>query len=113
MAKGDRKVSNIDDSSDDHANNDDCDSDSDDDKFESPSYDELVKLLNKYTIIIRKTRAKNEKVETKNDALLAKCDIAKKASVELREANDAMSSKLKELKNLLRKSLKMNMINLR
>ena len=45
--------------------------------------------------------------------LLAKCDIAEKASVELREANDAMSSKLKELKNLLRKSLKMNMINLR
>ena len=52
MAKGERKISNDDDSSnDDHANNDDCDSDSDDDEFESPSYDELVKLLNKYTRI--------------------------------------------------------------
>ena len=45
MAKGERKVSNDDDSSgDDHANNND--SDSDDDEFESPSYDDLVKLLN-------------------------------------------------------------------
>ena len=70
MAKGERKVSNDDDSSsDDHANNDDCDSDSDDDEFESPSYDELVKLLNKYTRIIRKTRAKNDKLEAKNDSL--------------------------------------------
>ena len=63
MAKGERKVSNDDDSSgDDHANNDDSDrdSDSDDDEFESPSYDDLVKLLNQYTKIIRKTRAKNE-----------------------------------------------------
>ena len=49
--------------------------------------------------MIRKTRAKNEKLELKNDSLLAKCDIAEKASVELREANDAMSSKLKELKS--------------
>ena len=30
--------------------------------------------------------------------LLAKCGIAEKANVELREVNDAMSSKLKELK---------------
>ena len=36
------------------------------------------------TKIIIKTRAKNEKLEAKNDALLAKCDIAEKASVELR-----------------------------
>ena len=86
MAKGERKVSNDDDSSgDDHANNDDSDSDSDDDEFESPSYDDLVKLLNQYTKIIR---AKNEKLEIKNDYLLAKCDIAEKASVELRESND-------------------------
>ena len=98
MAKGERKVSNDDDSSgDEHASNDD--SDSDDDEFESPSYDDLVKLLNQYTKIIRKSRAKNEKLELKNDSLLAKCDIAEKASVELREANDAMSSKLKELKS--------------
>ena len=53
MAKGERKVSNDDDSSgDDHANNDD--SDSDDEEFESPSYDDLVKLLNQYTKIIKK-----------------------------------------------------------
>ena len=97
MAKDERKVSNDDDSSgDDHASNDDSDSD---DEFESPLYDDLVKLLNQYTKIIRKTRAKNEKLELKNDSLLAKCDIAEKASVELREANDAMSSKLKELKS--------------
>ena len=56
-------------------------------------------MLNKYTRIIRKTRAKNDKLEAKNDSLLAKCDIVDKASVEFREANDAMSSKLKELKS--------------
>ena len=53
MAKGERKVQNDDDSSgDDHASNDDSDSD---DEFESPFYDDLVKLLNLYTKIIRKT----------------------------------------------------------
>ena len=62
---------------DDHANNDDSDSDSDDDEFESPSYDDLVKLLNQYTKIIRKSRTKNEKLEIKNDSLLAKCDSEK------------------------------------
>ena len=78
MAKGERKVSNDDDSSgDDHANNDDSDSDSDDDEYESPSYHH-VKLLNQYTKIIRKTRAKNDKLEAKNDSLLAKCDIAER-----------------------------------
>ena len=71
MAKGERKVSNNDDSSgDENASNDD--SDSDDDEYESPSYDGLVKLLNQYTKIIRKTRAKNDKLEAKNDSLLAK-----------------------------------------
>ena len=89
MAKGERKVSNDDDSSgDEHASNDD--SDSDDDEFESPSYDDLVKLLNKYSKIIIKTRAKNDKLEDKNDSLLAKCDMAEKGSIELREANDAI-----------------------
>jgi hypothetical protein len=98
MAKGERKVSHDDDSSgDDHANNND--SDNDDDEYKSPSYDDLVKLLNQYTKIIRKTRAKNDKLEDKNDSLLAKCDIAENTNVELREANDAMSSKLKELKS--------------
>ena len=76
MAKGERKVSNDDDSSGaDHASNDD--SDSDDDEFESPSYDDLIKLLNQYAKIIRKTRAKNEKLKLKNDSLLAKCDSGK------------------------------------
>ena len=70
------KVSNDDDSSgDDQASNDDSDSD---DEFESPSYDDLVKLLNQYTKIIRKTRAKNEKLELKKDSLLAKCDSEKR-----------------------------------
>ena len=77
MAKGERKVSNDDDSSgDDHACNDNSNSDSDD-EFESPSYDDLVKLLNQYTKIIRKTRAKNEKLEIKNDSILVKCDSGK------------------------------------
>ena len=44
MAKGEFKVSNDDDSSgDEHASNDD--SDSDDDEYESPSYDDLARLL--------------------------------------------------------------------
>ena len=70
-----------------------------DEEFESPSYDDLVKLLNQYTKIIRKTRAKNENLELETDSLLAKCDIAKKASVKLREENKIMSSKLKVLKS--------------
>ena len=52
MAKGERKVSNDDSSGDEHASNDDSDSD---DEYESPSYDDLVKLLNKYSKIIIKT----------------------------------------------------------
>ena len=60
-------------------------------------------MLNQYTKIIRKTRAKNEKLELENDSLLAKYDIAKKASVELREENKTMSSKLKELKSSKKK----------
>ena len=69
-------------------------------------------MLNQYTKIIRKTRAKNEKLELENDSLLAKYDIAEKASVELREENKTMSSKLKG-SNPLKRSLKKNMINLR
>ena len=61
---------------DDNASNDESDSDSDE-EFESPSYDDLVKLLNQYTKIIRKTRAKNEKLELENDSLLAKYDSQK------------------------------------
>ena len=51
MAKGDRKVQSEDESS---------ESDS---EYESPYYVELVKLLNKYTKDIRKTRSENEKLE--------------------------------------------------
>ena len=69
-------------------------------------------MLNQYTKIIRKTRAKNEKLELEKDSLLAKYDIAKKASVELREENKILPSKLKELKSS-KKELKENMINLR
>ena len=98
MAKGEWKVQNDNDSSgDDNASNDESGSDSDE-EFESPSYDDLIKLLNQYTKIIRKTRAKNEKLELEKDSLLAKYDIAEKASVELREENKIVSSKLKELK---------------
>jgi predicted signal transduction protein with EAL and GGDEF domain len=39
------------------------------------SYDDLVKLP--YTKIIRKTRAKNKKLELENDSLLAKYDSPK------------------------------------
>ena len=78
MAKGERKVQNNDNSNgDDNASDDENGSDSDE-GFKSPSYDDLVKLLNQYTKIIRKTRAKNEKLELVNDSLLAKYNIAKK-----------------------------------
>jgi len=98
MAKGERRVQKDDDSSDDeNTNHDDSGSDSDE-EFGSPSYDDLVKLLNQYTKIIRKARAKNEKLELEKDSLLAKYDIAEKASDELREENKIVSSKLKELK---------------
>jgi hypothetical protein len=98
MAKSERKVQNNDDSSgDDNASDDENGSDSDE-EFESPSYDDLVKLINQYTKIMRKIRAKNEKLELENDSLLAKYDIAQKSSDELREENKIMSSKFKELK---------------
>ena len=87
MTKGEQKVQNDDDSSgDDNTSNDESASDNDE-EFKSPSYDDLVKLLNQYTKIIRKTRAKNEKLELENNSLLAKYDIAEKASVDLREEN--------------------------
>jgi regulator of replication initiation timing len=97
MAKGEQKVQNDDDSSGDENANDENGSESDE-EFESPSYDDLVKLLNQYTKIIRKIRDKNKKLELENDSLLAKHDIAQKASDELREENKIVSSKLKELK---------------
>ena len=62
-------------------------------------------MLNQYTKIIRKTRAKNKKLELEKDSLFAKYDIAEKVSVELREENKIVSSKLKELK-ISKKELK-------
>jgi ribosome-binding protein aMBF1 (putative translation factor) len=59
MAKGERKVQSND-------SDDDDDSDSDD-EFDTPSYDELVKLLNKYTRIIRKARNANDELQNKNE----------------------------------------------
>jgi len=82
MAKGDWKVQSEDESSE------------SDNEFESPSYDELVHLLNKYSKIIRNTRGENEKLENENESLLAKL----KSSDELREKNEIMTTKLKELK---------------
>ena len=112
MAKGEQKVQNDDDSGgDDNASDDENGSDSDE-EFKSPSYDDLVKLLNQYTKIIRKTRAKNKKLELENDSLLAKYDIAKKLMMSLEQRiklchpNSRSSKPLKE-------SLEKNMINLR
>jgi hypothetical protein len=64
MAKGEQKVQSN-------------DSDSDD-EFDAPSYDELVKLLNKYTKIIRKTRNENDELQNKNESLSSKLDVAQK-----------------------------------
>jgi hypothetical protein len=64
MAKGEWKVQNND--------SDDNDSDSDD-EYDAPSYDELVKLLNKYSKIIR-TRNENDELQNKNDSLSSKLE---------------------------------------
>ncbi|XP_066334301.1 uncharacterized protein [Miscanthus floridulus] len=92
MAKGERKVQSDDDSSGNESGSDS------DDEFEARSYDKLVALLNKYSKIIRTTRAKNEKLELENESLLAKYDIAQKANDELRDENKLVTSTLKELK---------------
>jgi hypothetical protein len=61
MAKGERKVQIENDII------DDSDSDSDsDDEFASPSYDELADLLKEYTQIIRKSKAKCDKLKDEN-----------------------------------------------
>jgi hypothetical protein len=53
MAKDERKVQN---------NKSDFDDSDCDDEYDAPSYDELVKLLNKYSKIIRRTRNENDKL---------------------------------------------------
>jgi len=72
MGKGDWKVQSEDESSE------------SENEFESPTYDELVHWLNKYTKIIRKTRGENDKLENENETLHAKL----KSSDELREQNE-------------------------
>jgi len=51
-------------------------------------------LLNKYTKIIRKTRSENDKLVNEDESLLAKL----KSSDELRDQNEIMTTKLKEIK---------------
>jgi predicted ATP-binding protein involved in virulence len=75
MAKGDRKVQN------DDPSDVDCGSDSDD-EYASPTYDELAELLKEYTQVIRKSKAKCDKLKDENKSLIAKYDIVVKASDE-------------------------------
>jgi hypothetical protein len=99
MAKGERKVQPENDII------DDCDSDSDsdsDDEYASPTYDELADLLKEYTQIIRKSKAKCDKLKDENEFLTAKFDIVVKASEEMKEENKTMSSTKNELKTSLK-----------
>jgi chromosome segregation ATPase len=90
MARGERKVQN------DIDITDDSDSDSDD-EFASPSYDELADLLKEYTQIIRKSKAKCDKLKNENESLNSKYGIVMKASDEMKEENKTMSSTVNEL----------------
>ena len=67
----------------------DCDSDSDD-EYASPTYDELADLLKEYTQIIRKSKAKCDKLKDENEFLTAKYDIVVKASEEMKEESKTM-----------------------
>jgi hypothetical protein len=53
--------------------------DDSDDEFASPTYDELVDLLKEYTQIIRKSKAKCDRLKDENEFLAAKYDIVVKA----------------------------------
>jgi hypothetical protein len=97
MAKGERKVQPENDIVDDY----DSDSDSDD-KYASPTYDELADLIKEYTQIIRKSKAKCDKLKDENEFLTAKYDIVVKASEEMKEENKSMSSTKNELKTSLK-----------
>jgi hypothetical protein len=78
MARGEWKIQN------DNDIIDDSDSDSDE-EFASPSYDELADFLKEYTQIIRKSKAKCDKLKDENEFLNAKYDIVMKASDEMKE----------------------------
>ena len=95
MAKGERKVQL------ENGIVKDCDSDSDD-EYASPTYDELADLLKEYTQIIRKSKAKCDKLKDENEFLTAKYAIVVKASEEMKEEKKTMSS----IKNELKTSLK-------
>jgi hypothetical protein len=95
MAKGEWKVQT------DNDIIDDSGSDSDD-GFASPSYDELADLFKEYTQMIRKSKAKCNKLKDENEFLTAKYDIVVKASDEMKEENKTMSSTVNELKSSLK-----------
>jgi hypothetical protein len=78
MAKGERKVQN------DVTSEVDCGSDSDD-EYASPTYDELADLLKEYTQMIRKSKAKCDKLKDENQSLIVKYDIVVKASEEMKK----------------------------
>jgi hypothetical protein len=65
---------------------DDCDTDSDD-EYASPTYDKLADLLKEHTQIIRKSKAKCDKLKDENEFLTAKYDIVFKASEEMKKEN--------------------------
>jgi hypothetical protein len=93
MAKGEWKV---------QIDNDIIDDSDSDDEFASPSYDELADLLKEYTQIIRKSKAKCDKLKDENEFLNAKYDIVVKASDEMKEENKTMPSTVNELKSSLK-----------
>jgi hypothetical protein len=78
MAKGERKVQLENDIVDDY------DSDSDN-EYASPTYDELADLRQEYNQIIRKSKAKCDKLKDENEFLTAKYDIVVKASEEMKK----------------------------
>jgi hypothetical protein len=73
MAKGERKVQN------DVTSETYCGSDSDD-EYGFPTYDELAHLLKEYTQLIRKSKAKCDKLKDENEFLTAKYDMVVKAT---------------------------------
>ena len=91
MAKGEWKVQN------DVSNEVEWGSDKDD-EYACPTYDKLADLLKEYTQIVRKSKAKCDKLKYENEFLTAKYDIVVKASDEMKEENKTMSSTRNELK---------------
>jgi chromosome segregation ATPase len=59
-------------------------------------------LLKEYTQIIRKSKAKCDKLKYENEILTAKYDIVVKASDEMKEENKTMSFTVSELKSSLK-----------